>query len=193
MAVNFVVKSGEKKSVQIKSGQAVTLGKGVLKVGDKVIAEVQNLTVTPEHKPKFKSLTAEQVLVDEMVTIDQKLKEMEADVLQKRFEEVKKQLAATAKTLPPEKPATFQGSIGQVEFSAARVESKINDKDDLIAALDKASGYGQKLFNEIASVSITDLKKYLSEDELNHLLEKVYGSRTLKSVVAFHGTTSSAS
>lgn len=181
MAVNFTVKPGAKKAEpKAPPAPPVTMGAGPLSVGGKQVGEVSDMAVAvQEHKPKFKSVTEEQLKVDEMVIIDQKMKALEVPEMQKRYDELKKELAATAKTLDPTKPATFVGTEGQIEFSPAREESKVKDKEALIAAL------GQEVFNQIATVSITDLKKYLSEHELIQLVEKVYGSRTLKSVVAY--------
>lgn len=130
----------------------------------------------PKHKPKSGVLTAEQVLVDELVIIDAKLKELEIKPMLDRLDVIKKQLQSIAKELPPEAEAIIKGSIGETIFSPCRKETSIDDKNALIFVL------GQKVFNEVASISLTDLKKYLSENEIAPLVKTGFGSRTLKAV-----------
>jgi hypothetical protein len=130
----------------------------------------------PKHKPKSGVLTAEQTLIDELVMIDTKLKELEVKPMLDRMEIIKKQLQSIAKDMDPQAEAVLKGSIGETIFSACRQTTSIDDKNALILVL------GQKVFNEVASISLTDLKKYLSENEIAPLVVTGFGSRTLKAV-----------
>jgi hypothetical protein len=128
------------------------------------------------HKVKSGALTEDQRLVDRVVEIDTELKQANAFDLLKELEEKKKGLQSIAKTFPVTEEATIAGSIGEVVYSPCRREVQVIDKEGLIKKL------GQKLFNEIAKVSLTDLQKYLSENEIEHFTSVSYGSRSLKTV-----------
>lgn len=145
----------------------------------KKIAGEQAAQVAQVHKPKFKALTEEQVLVDEMVQLKQKMDELEVPAMEARYDECKTKLAAFAKTADPESEKVFVGSLGEVHYSACRVETKVVDKEGLVSAMT------QEVFNQVATVKLTDLKKYLSPVEYEKLIERVYGSRTCKAVVAY--------
>lgn len=127
-------------------------------------------------KPKVKGgvLTEEQALVNEAAQINAKLEELEVPAMMKRLDEIKKVFQAKAKDLPQDGEAIFEGTTGRMVFSKARVEIEIDDKPLMIKML------GQNVFNDAAKMTLTDLKKYLSEGELAKFSHLVYGSRTCK-------------
>ena len=121
-------------------------------------------------------LTQTQALVNEMVQLEQDFIANDVHEKLKRFEEIKKHLAAVAKDMNADETAVFKGTLGEVEFSKPSMTTEIVDKTALIAAL------GQDTFNAVAKVGITEARKYLSEIELAPIAQKVAGSRKLNGV-----------
>lgn len=169
----------------------VTIGKKKIagdvpkKTPAKAVKQEQEHEAMPSavHKPKFKALSEEQVLTDELVQLRKTLDDLDVPQMEERYDEVRKKLVAFAQNSDPESPKVFVGSKGEVTFSPCRVETTIVDKAGLIEKL------GQEVFNEIAKVSLTDLKKYLSEAEYATLIEKTYGTRTLKGISVYGSAT----
>lgn len=153
----------------------------VLVIKKKVVAQAQvghSEEQQAQHKPKVssKSLTTEQVLIDEAVQIDAELKASEAYEKLKRLDELKKQLQSIAQTFPAGEEAILTGSIGEVVMSPAKKNVELSDKDGLIEKI------GQEAFNQIAKPTMTDIKKYLSEIEIAKVTNTTTGSRTLKTI-----------
>lgn len=150
----------------------LTMKKGA-KVATDVVDKQQKKVA---HQVKSSALTDEQKAVDRVVEIDADLKLAGAYTLLKELDEEKKTLQSIAKNFPPTQEVVFKGTIGEVTYSAGRRETVVTNKESLIKKL------GQKLFNELAQVSLTDLKKYLSEEEIKQFTLVDYGSRSLKTV-----------
>ena len=134
--------------------------------------ETSKQVVTP--KVKGGVVTEDQALINEAAQINARLEELEVPAMQKRLDEIKKVFQAKGKELPQDEEAVFVGTEGRLVFSKARVELEITDRNAMIKAL------GQKVFNEIAKVTLTDMKKYLSEGEIFAFAQQVYGSRSIK-------------
>lgn len=155
----------------------------------KISKIVEVIETVPQAKPTTKAktaakaktsvLTQEQMLVDELVMIDLKLKAIDAKTMLERVDAIKKVLQSIAKELPSNEEAIFKGTLGEATFSPCRKDTVVVDKNGLVLAL------GQEMFNKIATVSLTDLKKYLSENEIVPLVTTGFGSRSLKTVKSY--------
>lgn len=131
------------------------------------------------HTPKAKAsqvVSEAQAMVDEAVQIHKKLEELEVPAMQKRLDEIKKHFSGIAKSMPQDEVAIFKGTEGELEFTKASQEIEITNKDGLIKAL------GKDVFKEIAKVSVTDMRKYLAQNEIDQFTTKVPGSRRLASI-----------
>lgn len=125
---------------------------------------------------KAKSQT--QAITEELIIIHQRLMASEAFEAIKRLEELKKMLHEVTKEsgADPYKPYVFKCDFGEVEFGPCTKSVEITDKPKMISLL------GEDVFKAIAKVGVTDMKKYLSESEIETLSEKVPGSRSMKAV-----------
>lgn len=141
----------------------------------------QSIAPVQEHKPAFKSKeqTEEQKLVDELVFLDLKMRSLDVDAMIDRKEELRKQLLALVGDADPNEPVVIKGTDGNtVQFSAAKKDMELN-KEALIQQLG-----GVEKYAEIAKVTVTDAKKYLSPAELEKVSTKKFGSRSLKAIIA---------
>lgn len=122
--------------------------------------------------------SVEEALVIEMLDLEKKIRMVEADKMLKRKEEIRKQLLGTdaVKEADPTLPYSFDADEGKIVFSACSNKVEITDMPGLVKKI------GLDTFLEIASVTVTDLKKVLSENEIAQFSEKKQGSRTLKAV-----------
>lgn len=120
-------------------------------------------------------------LASELITLDSHLKESEAYEAIKRVDEIKKALSAAAAEYAPEQEVVFNGENGHVVYSPARVETKISDKAQVVKML------GSDVYLEASTITLTALKKYLSDLELQKVTTTGFGSRTLKAVFANKG------
>ena len=128
---------------------------------------------TGEKEAKKVEVDAEEAaLIQEMVDLSEELSAVADKV--KRFEELKKLFASKADEKDGGKEATFKHGDCLIVYSKKTQKTEVTNKDKMILKL------GQELFNEIAKVTLGDLKKYLSEDELSDFTEKKEGSRSLK-------------
>ncbi|KVR21625.1 hypothetical protein WK13_34370 [Burkholderia ubonensis] len=114
-----------------------------------------------------------QLQVDELVMIEAKLATEEMATMLKRQTELRKILAAKANDeFADSEAAVLKGTDGRtIRFSARKEVTEVTDRAAMIAALGE-------VFPQIASVSLTDLKKYLSAAELAKFTEKSAGSRS---------------
>lgn len=130
------------------------------------------------HKPKLAGkavVTDEMKVVDELVSLDQWMQQHEVDAKVKRIGELKKVLQSIAADMPATTDATITGVVGEVTFGPAKLMTTFNcSQTDLKAAL------GAEVYDQLASVTLTDAKKYLSEIEMDKLTDKEFGSRNLK-------------
>jgi len=125
---------------------------------------------------KVKSKTV--VMVEELISIQQKLDAITASKLIKRADEIKKSLQQVMKDSGADEdlPYVFKSPAGTVEFGPCSNSTEIVDRDQMIKLL------GIDTFKAIAKVGITDLKTYLSGAEIETFCAAKRGSRSIKSV-----------
>lgn len=126
----------------------------------------------PTAKPK--QLTETQKLVNEYTQLAAKYDELEMATMIKRMDELKKRLQSIANEQNLNEAVTLTGTEGTVTFSPCREETVITDRDMMIKKLTP------KVFVEIGKVNLGDIKKYLTEGEIQTFTEKQYGARSLK-------------
>lgn len=148
-------------------------------------AETEQVQV---QKPKAKksvtkstpqALSETEVLVNELVHLEEQMKALEVAKMQARHDELKKRLQSIAnENFEADVEAVLEGTNGKVIFSPRRTTTSIVDREQMIKLL------SPKTFMELANVSLTDLKKYLSENEIESFVGKSFGARTLKAVAS---------
>lgn len=143
------------------------------------------LTVTkkPVEAPKLDKAQADapQSIAIEAMTIEQladrygdlqdKVAALMANPLIAQLEEVTKELQARiAEELSPEDAAVIKGDHWALDVSAAaKSPAKIKNMPLLATYL------GQKTFMELASVKLTDVKKYCTPDQVSEVLDEATG------------------
>lgn len=150
----------------------------------KVQKAVQSIAVAAAAMPavkieqKIEPKTELEVLIDEVIDLHTRLSEFGAFDILKRLEEAKKALQQQIKDsgADPDQAFTFETDTGTVVFGPCSNTREITDKPKLISVLTP------QVFLEVAKVTLTDLKKYLSELEIEKFTTPVKGSRTMKSV-----------
>lgn len=150
----------------------------ITKVGSKTAKPVQSIAATGT-KTKAKAKSETEAAVEELIDLHTKLTEADAFPMLKRLEELKKMLQQVMRDsgADPNTPYVFKTwDGGSVEFSACSKTLEIKDREAMIKALTLS------VFKEIAKVSTTDLKTYLSLQEIASFTESVPGSRSMKSV-----------
>lgn len=151
-------------------------------------AQVQAQVPTPapveavavqEQPQNTGALTPIQSILVDLATIQRKLNETDADNLMKAREDLKKQLAgyAAEDQYDKTKEVVFVHDGITVVFSACPKASQLEHPEKVPELL------GQETFNKVASVGITDLKKYLTAAQLKTILKDVSGSRRMNSLI----------
>lgn len=145
---------------------------------EQVAEAVAGAVVAVKPKAKAKPKAEAIVLAEELIDLDYRLKQAEAYQMLKRVEELKKRLQSIAQEsgAPTDQQYVFDTDDGQVVFSPCRMETRLTDRPGLIKAL------GQETFNEVAKFTITDARRYLSDNELAKVSVVEPGSRTLKTI-----------
>lgn len=177
MGINFKTKQAFHAAAHASNQKIADMHTGVVGVLAEIHQE-QTQQQKPEqaqvHKPLLAS-TDEQLKVDEIIQIDQKLAEEEVLHMLERREELRKQLQSIANEKgEPHEEVTLVGTTGTVKFSKCTNKTEISDKNGLIQAM------GPEVFMKLATVTATQAKKYLSEIELEKFVTVVPGSRTFK-------------
>lgn len=151
--------------VQIEhpSGHTEVLA-GSMSIGKPLEAQVQQMSQST-------------ALVEELVNTHMKLKEIGAFELIDRLDELKKLVQSSAQPAPDDQELVLKAPSGTVVFSAVSKKTEISDKQKAIQTL------GAEKWLELSTVSITELKKYLSPLELTTCTKFGKGSRSLKSIV----------
>lgn len=95
-----------------------------------------------------------------------------------RYDELKKLLSAVIADsgVDPAVPYTFYSEVGTVTFSPAVKTTVITDESKMLAML------GSEVATKIAKFNLTDIKKYLSEIQLDEISTKSWGPRKLQAV-----------
>ena len=124
-------------------------------------------------EPKGEGLTIEKI--DRYLALMQEKKELEKDIkaLEKIMEPITKELTQAAIGTDATEPHVFSGSIGRVVAQACRANTTIKSMPEVRSKLESIK---PGLFLELASVGIGDLKKYLSESELEMVTVKTLSS-----------------
>lgn len=133
-----------------------------------------------EHKVALNSQSEEEMLTDELVTLQIQLDSVDVTAINKRQTELKKELQSIAevKGFDPMLPVTFKGSLGQVDFSKCSDKTEIELPADLWKEL--AAKFGMEATFSAVTWNLTQLKKLLSENELAKYTKKGIGSRSAK-------------
>src|ERR1017187_8863943 len=126
-------------------------------------------------------VTETEALVNEYIILDQKYTEFEGDKIAKRMTELKKILQSIANdTMAPEELGVVYGTIGELVFSKRidSIEFPQESKEILIKHL--LGEFGPEVLAQVAKLGVTDLRKVLSENEIENFAQHVWGARTLK-------------
>ena len=152
-----------------------------LKTQPVVETPVQSVAVSPAVTKGVTLETAAVNLTSEFVALSKKLESIDGKNLLKRMEEIRKELVTIAnENFESNVPVTFDSDLGSITFSPRGKESVVPDVGTLLDHLyDK---FGRDVMLSVVNIGITDLKKVLSEMELNSFVEKVDGARSIKGV-----------
>ena len=132
-----------------------------------------------KHKPKMFSQTPESALADELITLDQKLRDLEVPQIEKRVKEIKDGFQAQAKDFfDPASPYSITGELGVVTLSPCANKNEITDPLALLLMLSKK--FGHEVASSVLTINQTNLKKVLSGAEIAAYSETVAGARTCK-------------
>jgi len=166
-------------AIKINTAEGKTKAKAKVKAPEQVQAvEKKTLTKTKAKEKEAQSMTETQALVNELVYLDAHMKQLEVKEMMARHEEVKKRLQSIANdTCIPDKEAVLEGTEGKVVFSSRRTTTTVVDRDQMLELLTP------EVFMQVANVTMTELKKYLSEGEIMTFSGQSYGARTLKTVL----------
>lgn len=121
-------------------------------------------------------MTEIQDLVDKMAGIQKELDDLGITDLLKEQDAIKKTLSAYAKEFDPDEAVTFAGKVGRVTFSKAPTNRTVVKLRELNETL------GDKAFYQVAKVTVSTLKKWLPDREIEAFCEESYGSRRMSKV-----------
>ena len=151
-----------------------------------------------EHEPSFlevvdnvvekiflEELTEAEALTQEYMILWKKLEEIGGKKLLARMEDLRKSLQSIANEEDPDQPIAFASAKGSLVFSARTKVLEIHDLLDLWEHLSLKFGVVAAL--SVMKVSITDLRKMLSENEIKKWADEKLGGRILKSVLPAGG------
>jgi hypothetical protein len=132
------------------------------------------------HKPKLMLVAQSpaEAMADELIALSNKLKELEVDKINDRITEIKAELQSIAKNFPPEDAMTIKGQLGVVELTACSKSTKVEDMEGLLGYAEDKLGHEAMI--SLVKVTLTDLKKVLSADEIGKFSVDVAGSRSCK-------------
>lgn len=127
---------------------------------------------------KTKEKSKLELAADRVIEIERQIQKMNIKELLKEQAENMAVLKAAAAEKPKNQEITFHGEGGVINFSTCRMETEVVDRDGLIEAL------GQEVVNALFKIPITEVKKYLSDDQKALFLKEERGdTRTAKVVV----------
>ena len=143
------------------------------------IKQVQKPAPTKQVKKAVnQTKSAEQVMADELIQIDNEFKSLGIPEKVKRVKEIKDALQLVAKDAPTNEPVVFTGDLGVVTLTAcANGKEVVNVKDLLNYIREKV---GEDAAEAVITVKLSDLAKVLSETEIAGFTQEVAGSRTCK-------------
>lgn len=146
-----------------------------------VIQQPLTQQAAPAHSVAVKApevVTTEMVaLASQLADIKRQLTQMGAYQLLDQFDAIKKDLSSYVAGVQTKEAITIPiPSGGYVKFTAPKKTVKITDQKALKAMV------GANVYDQIASVSLTDAKKYVTELQLAEITETSDGARSLKEI-----------
>lgn len=146
-----------------------------------VIQQAQEQVVQQAHSVAVKApalVTTEMIaLATQLADVKRQLTQMGAYQLLEQFEAIKKDLSGLVAKVKSKEAVTIPiPSGGYIKFTAPKKVVKITDQKALKAMI------GANVYEQIASVSLTDAKKYVTELQLAEITEEKDGSRSLNEI-----------
>lgn len=127
--------------------------------------------ITVKVKAKQAAKTASQIIVDRIVELKKRIDSVAED--QKEFAKLTGELRAQAMEKDPDQVVSFEGTEKTIVFGEAAVTRELVDVEGAKKKL------GNDTFFEIAKITLGDLDKYLTPEELAPLVKKGRGSRKI--------------
>lgn len=122
--------------------------------------------------------SASEMLADELLILDAKLKTMGVPDIEKRMKEIKGELQSIAAgSLESYVGWVINAQHGDVTVSACKKMTEVSDPDGLIAYIEKKVGH--EAVQAVVEFAITKLRKILGETEIAKFAKEVPGSRTI--------------
>jgi hypothetical protein len=143
-------------------------------VVESIAEEKQEKILLPINEPVVASPIV--AVAEELISLEAKLVELEVPEMLKRKDELKKRLVEHVGELGIDETLQWShaGKNGMVIVEKAPSKYQLVDKGALLNTL------GPQAFQEMATFSITDLKKVLSTNQLTSMGAYSYGSRSVK-------------
>jgi hypothetical protein len=129
--------------------------------------------------PLEETVTAEGLLAEEYLMLHKKAEELGLKEIACRMEEIRKKLLASIpENMDPATEVSFCCESGMVQFSPCGTSVEVTQKAQLLDYL------SEKGFDVVGLIKLqmTDLKKILSEKELEPFIKEKPGSRTIKAI-----------
>ena len=163
----------------MKAGYSSTKKLKVAQSTEEVLSPQAIATVTAGLQP----MTEVEALATELLTIEAELLKVDLTPMLTRKEELKKALQSIAlETCDPDQPFIIDVEAGRVEFSKQPMQTTITDKDGLLTAV--MTSVGPEAVTKLIKITLTDAKKYLSENELaNYTTTELGKTRTCKAIL----------
>ena len=135
--------------------------------------------VAAMHKPAMlKEKTEGQIIADELIQLDLKMKELDFATITKKHKELKDKLQLIAKDSPPNEQVTFEGDLGIVTLTPAADKKVV--KDPLVLVQSLLEKFGPEATETVITIGLTALGKILSGAEIDAVTVTEPGSRTCK-------------
>ena len=127
------------------------------------------VNVKVKAKPAIKSAT--EMTVDRIVELKKAIDAVAS--LAKEYSKLTTQLREQAMQQDPSQVVSFEGTTHTVVFSEASKVRKLGDMKEIKKAL------GNEVFFEVAKVTLGDMDKYLTPEEINNLVTVEDGPRKI--------------
>jgi hypothetical protein len=152
---------------------------GVVVVG--VMVEQKPVVAQAPALVELKELTAEEALAEELTALWRKYEEHDMKQVCARIEKLKKDLQSIAnEKMEDAKPAIFTCGGGEVEFSPRGETTVVVNPQALVEHL--CEKFSPDVAFSCVKIGLTELKKVMTEHEMQDFVKKNPGSRTLKGV-----------
>jgi len=171
MAIEVTINSSKKINKLVEAMQAALKSSGST-------VQVQTVNSPTGEVVTITQQTKAEVLTDELIHLELKLRTIDAVGIYKKQTEIKKDLQLIAEDEPKDQPVIFVGTKGTVELSVCKKEVEIKEKGKLITRLIKKVGV--EAMHDTLTFNMTKLKKLLSENEIMEYAETSLGGRNTK-------------